>query len=66
MYSDATCKSCGACARVRDTVIGVPVHGAWRRVEAAMAARDVPVGENWAFQNHRTIAEVIAEETASA
>ena len=41
-YSDATCKSCGICARVRDAVIGFPAHGAWRRVEAATAARDVP------------------------
>ena len=46
-YSDATCKSCGACARVRDAVIGFPAHGAWRQVEAAMAARDVPAGESW-------------------
>jgi hypothetical protein len=65
-YSDATCKTCGACARVRDAVIGFPAHGAWRQVEAAMAARDVPAGESWAFGNHRTMAEVIAEETAAA
>jgi hypothetical protein len=66
-YSDATCKkSCGACARVRDAVIGFPAHGAWRQVEAAMAAPDVPAGESWAFQDHRTMAEVIAEETATA
>jgi hypothetical protein len=61
-YSDATCKTCGACARVRDAVIGFPAHGAWRQVEAAMAARDVPAGESWAFRDHRTIAEVVAEE----
>jgi hypothetical protein len=65
-YSDATCKTCGACARVRDAVIGFPAHGAWRQVEAAMAARDVPAGENWAFVEHRTMAEVIAEKTAAA
>jgi hypothetical protein len=65
-YSDATCKTCGACARVRDAVIGFPAHGAWRQVEAAMAARDVPAGESWTFGNHRTMAEVIAEETAAA
>jgi hypothetical protein len=29
-YTDATCKSCGACARLRDAVIGFPAHGAWR------------------------------------
>ena len=40
-YSDATCKSCGACAHARDAVIGFPAHGAWRQVEAATAARDV-------------------------
>jgi hypothetical protein len=65
-YSDATCKSCGACARVRDPVIGFPAHGAWRRVEAAMAAREVPTGESWAFREHRTMADIIAEETAAA
>jgi hypothetical protein len=65
-YSDATCKSCGACARVRDSVIGFPAHGAWRRVEAATAARDVPAGESWAFREHRTMAEVIAEDTPAA
>jgi hypothetical protein len=65
-YSDATCKTCGACARVRDAVIGFPAHGAWRQVEAAMAARDVPAGESWVFPEHRTMAEVIAEETTAA
>jgi hypothetical protein len=45
-YSDATCESCGACSRVRDAVIGFPAHGAWRQVEAAMAARNVPAGES--------------------
>jgi hypothetical protein len=49
----------------RDAVIGFPAHGAWRQVEAAMAARDVPAGESWTFGNHRTMAEVIAEETAA-
>jgi hypothetical protein len=65
-YSDATCKTCGACARVRDAVIGFPAHGAWRQVEAAMAARDVPAGESWGFRDHRTMAVVIAEEIAAA
>jgi hypothetical protein len=65
-YSDATCKTCGACAHVRDAVIGFPAHGAWRQVEAAMAARDVPPGESWAFQEHRNMAEVIADETTVA
>jgi hypothetical protein len=62
-YTDATCKSCGACARVRDAVVGFPAHGAWRVVEKATAARDVPPGESWAFPDHRTMAEVIAQET---
>src|SRR5271169_6445714 len=61
-YSDATCKTCGACARVRNAVIGFPAHGAWRQVKAAMAARDVPAGESWAFRDHRTMAQVIASE----
>jgi hypothetical protein len=65
-YSDATCKTCRACARVRDAVIGFPAHGAWRRVEAATAARDVAVGESWVFRDHRTMAEVIADEAAAA
>ena len=63
-YSDATCKTCRACARVRDAVIGFPAHGAWRQVEAATAARDVPAGQSWVFRDHRTMAEVIAEEAA--
>jgi hypothetical protein len=65
-YSDATCKSCGACANARDAVIGFPAHGAWRQVEAATAARDVAVGEPWTFSEHRTMAEVLSEETAAA
>jgi hypothetical protein len=64
-YSDATCKTCGACARVRDAVIGFPAHGAWRRVEAAVAARDVPTRESWVFREHRTMAQVIADDTAA-
>ena len=63
-YSNATGKTCGACARVRDAIIGFPAHGAWRKVETAMAARDVPAGESWAFRDHRTMAQVIAEEAA--
>ena len=62
-YSDATC---GACARVRDAVIGFPAHGAWRQVEAATASRDVAVGEPWIFREHRTMAEVLAGEAAAA
>jgi hypothetical protein len=65
-YSDATCKSCGACARIRNAVIGFPAHGAWRRVEAATTARDVPAGQSWVFHEHRTMAEVIADEATAA
>jgi hypothetical protein len=61
-YTDATCKSCGACAEPRDAVIGFPAHGPWRMVEKAVAARDVAVGQSWAFREHRTMAEVIAQE----
>ena len=64
-YSTATCKSCGACAEPRDAVIGFPAHGPWRMVEQAIAARDVPVGQSWAFREHRTMAEVIAEEKSA-
>jgi hypothetical protein len=63
-YSDATCKTCGACAKARAAVIGFPAHGAWRKVETAMAARDVPAGTSWAFRDHRTMAQVIADEAA--
>src|ERR1700746_3205326 len=65
-YSDATCKTCGACAHTRDAVIGFPAHGAWRQVEAAVAARDVAVGQPWIFRDHRTLEQVIAEETTAA
>jgi hypothetical protein len=64
-YTDATCKSCGACAEPRDAVIGFPAHGAWRMVEKAIAARDVPVGQSWAFHDHRTMAEIIAAEKST-
>ncbi len=65
-YSDAICKTCGACALVRDAVIGFPAHGAWQKVEKATAARDVAVGEPWTFPEHRTMAEVIADEATAA
>ena len=65
-YSDATCKTCRACARVREAVIGFPAHGAWRQVEAATAARDIAVGAPWTFSEHRTMAQVIAEEVTAA
>ena len=65
-YSEATCRTCGACAHVRDTIIGFPAHGAWRRVEAAAASRDVALGESWAFTIHRTMAEVLAEKATAA
>ena len=65
-YSDATCKTCGACARIRDAVIGFPAHGAWQKVEKATAARDVPAGEPRIFRDHRTMAEVIADEATAA
>jgi hypothetical protein len=43
-------------------VIGFPAHGAWRLVEKATAVRDAAVGQSWAFREHRTMAEVIAQE----
>src|SRR6201988_1427528 len=63
-YSDATCKTCGACVWVREAVIGFPAHGAWRQVEAAMTARTTPVGCNPATHDHRIMAEVVAKEAA--
>jgi hypothetical protein len=63
-YTVATCKSCGACAEPREAVIGFPAHGPWRMVEKATAARDVAIGESWAFREHRTMAEVIAAENS--
>src|SRR6202035_1932455 len=53
---------CGACAVPREAVIGFPAHGPRRVVEKAIAARDVPVGQSWAFREHRTMAQVIAAE----
>jgi hypothetical protein len=64
-YTAATCKSCGACAEPREAVIGFPAHRPWRMVEKATAARDVAVGQSWAFRDHRTMAEVIAEEKSA-
>jgi hypothetical protein len=65
-YSDATCKTCGACARIREAVIGFPAHGAWQKVEKATAARDVSPGKPWILRDHRTMAEVIADEATAA
>jgi len=64
-YTAATCKSCGARAKAREAVIGFPAHGPWRMVEKAIAARDVAIGESWAFREHRTMAQVIADEKTS-
>jgi len=40
-------------------VIGFPAHGAWQKVEKAIAAP-------WIFRDHRTMAEVIADEATAA
>jgi hypothetical protein len=63
-YTNTTCEACGACARQRQAIIGFPAHGGWRVVEKATAARDVNPGEPWTFPDHRTMAQVIAEEAA--
>ena len=65
-YSGAYLQELWCLPRVRDAVIGFPAHGAWRKVETAMAARDVPAGESWAFRDHRTMAQVIVAEHAAA
>jgi len=64
-YTAGTCKSCCVCAEPREAVIGFPAHGPWRLVETAIAARDVPVDQSWAFRERRTMAEVIAQEKSS-
>ena len=64
-YTGTTCETCRACARPREAVIGFPAHGGWRVVEQAMAARDLPAGERWTFADHRTMAEIIADEKAA-
>ena len=64
-YTEATCDTCRACARTREAVIGFPAHGGWRVVEKAIAARDVAPGELWTFADHRSMAEIIADETAA-
>jgi hypothetical protein len=66
-YSDATCASCRACAHARNgTIIGFPAHGTAKRKAEAVTARDVPAGPSWAFRNHRTMAQVIADEAVAA
>jgi hypothetical protein len=67
-YTDAKCSTCRACSKPRDAIIGFPAHraGAKKAELAHLVARDVVVGEPWVFPEHRTMAEVIAEETAAA
>ena len=48
------------------TIIGFPAHGTAKRKAEAIAARDVPAGTSWAFCDHRTMAQVIADEAAVA
>ena len=64
-YTETTCEACGSCARHRQAIIGFPAHGGWRVVEKATAARDVRPGEPWTFPDHRSMAQVIAEEEAA-
>jgi len=65
-YADTTCEACRACAKPREAIIGFPAHGTAKRKADAIAARDVPAGESWAFRDHRTMAQVIADEAAAA
>ena len=64
-YSRTTCGECRACARQREAIIGFPAHGtqAKKAEQAQLAARDVPVGWPWTFAEHRSMAEVLADET---
>jgi hypothetical protein len=49
-------------APVRNRTPELPQHRAdIRGSQSPMAARDVPAGERWAFTDHRTMAEIIAE-----
>jgi hypothetical protein len=34
-------------------------------ISSAAGARDVPAGESWAFRDHRTMKQVIADERAA-
>ena len=67
-YSRTTCAVCRACAKPRAAVIGFPAHGAQaKKAEIAhLAARDVPQGWPWTFPEHRSMAEVTAEQSNAA
>lgn len=45
---------------IAETEIGQPAPATFAR-----PARDVPVGTNWAFRDHRTMKKVIADERAA-
>jgi hypothetical protein len=65
-YTDTTCQACRACSKPREAIIGFPAHGTAKRKAEAIAARDIPAGESWAFLEHRTMAQVMADEAAAA
>jgi len=44
---------------------GQSAYGDRHVVEQATVARDVPAGERWTFADHRTMAEIIADEKAA-
>jgi len=64
-YTNTTYAACGSCARHRKAIIGLPAHGGWRVVEKATAAREVRPGEPWTFPDHRSMAQVIADEATA-
>ena len=53
---------------MRSTTAGAPARNrvpnelGRKENEKPRAARDVPVGESWVFRDHRSMAEVLAEE----
>jgi hypothetical protein len=66
-YSRTTCAECRACAKPPEAVISFPAHGSQARKaeNAHLAARDVPQGWPWTFPDHRTMAEVMADEAGT-
>jgi hypothetical protein len=66
-YGRTTCAECRACAKPREAIIGFPAHGsqAKKAENAHLAARDVRPGWPWTFSEHRSMAEVIADEAGT-
>jgi hypothetical protein len=61
VYSALTSARCDARTepRTADQLPGARRSGSW-----ATAARDIPPGSCWAFTDHRSMAQIIADEKA--